>query len=307
MRKRSALALLLGAVMTLVAPAPARASAAPLRVMPLGDSITNGLGSITYAATRAWLDAHPGSETDPDWEETNTDPYNGYRADLRARLATAGMRIDYVGSRHSGTFGDVEHEGHPGWTIAQLNEVLAQRIDTYRPDVILLHLGTNNSRRDTYAAAAPSDFRTTLQIIKEHAPAATVFVAKLIGPARYDATGVTRARRVNLLNAAIPGMVAAAGFHLVDMADISGLDLADAVHPNTAGYAKMAWKWYQAIKSVLGNRGWPADHNPYALTRVSRCISWTAAPFARYAMGCHLWYRHGRLWQVFHRRWITGW
>jgi lysophospholipase L1-like esterase len=296
----SVLALLLGTTLPPVTP--------PLRVMPLGDSITNGLGSITYAATRAWLDAHPGSETDPDWEETGTDPYNGYRADLKARLDKAGMKIDYVGSRHSGTFGDVEHEGHPGWTIAQINNILAARLDTYRPDVILLHLGTNNSRREAYTLSAPDELRTTMSIIKEHAPAAVVFVAKIVGPARYDADGVARARRVNSLNAVLPGIVAAAGANLVDMSDISGLDLADAVHPNTVGYAKMAWKWYQAIKSVLGRPTWPSAGDPYALTRVDRCISWTAAPFAHYAIGCHTWYRRGTLWQVrAPDRWITGW
>ncbi|MFI6074281.1 SGNH/GDSL hydrolase family protein [Actinoplanes sp. NPDC051343] len=330
MTKPLAAVLVCAAMALTVAPAGAATAteAAPLKVMPLGDSITNGLGSIPYAATVAWLDAHPGSRTDPDWEEAHTDPYNGYRPDLKARLNRAGLRTDFVGSRHSGTFGDVQHEGHPGWTIEQINDVLADRLHTYRPDVILMHLGTNNSRRDTYTAAAPEAYRRTIEIIKAHDPAAVVFVAEIVDSARYDATGVTRARRIDLINAAVPGIVAAAGpnFHLVDMSDIHGLDLADAVHPNGAGYAKMAWKWYQAMNGVLGAGRWPAGNDPYSRTRVSRCISWTAAPFARYAVGCHTWYlnRAKQLWQlpvvttrtvkvggttrkVSSTRWITGW
>jgi lysophospholipase L1-like esterase len=338
---RGALALLLCAATILAYPAGAgtvamaAADAAPLRVMPLGDSITNGLGGIPYATIRTWLDAHPGSKTDPAWEETHTDPYDGYRAALKARLDRAGLKVDFVGSRHSGTFGDVDHEGHPGWTIEQINDILADRLDTFRPDVILMHLGTNDCRHDTGAAAAPAAYRTTMEIIKAHAPAAVVFVAKIIGNSRYAAAGAARARRVNLINAAIPGIVAAAGpnFHLVDMSGIGGLDLADAVHPNNAGYAKMAWTWYQAIKNVMGGGTWPREDNPYALTKVSRCINWTTAPFAKYAAGCHTWYLRRpsgstALWQVpvvtsrtvkvkvkgrwttrkvSSTRWVTGW
>src|SRR5689334_8226516 len=69
------------------------AAAAPVRVMPLGDSITQG-GSI-----------------------------GGYRLDLGTKLRAAGRSIDFVGSLTDGpaSMPDRNHEGHPGWTIAQID------------------------------------------------------------------------------------------------------------------------------------------------------------------------------------------
>ena len=57
----------------------------------------------------------------------------------------------------------------------------------------------------------------------------------------------------------IPGLVqsrAAAGkkVHLVDMyRAVSTADLPDGVHPNAAGYDKMAAAWFAALRSVPGS------------------------------------------------------
>src|SRR4051794_32872398 len=58
-------------------------TARPLRIMPLGDSITWGGGA-------------PG--------------HDSYRTDLYNRLATAGLDVDFVGSQHSGTGPDRDNE-----------------------------------------------------------------------------------------------------------------------------------------------------------------------------------------------------
>jgi hypothetical protein len=68
-------------------PAPPAAAAAPIKVMPLGASITWGTSS-------------------PDG--------NGYREALRRQLADdADVPIDLVGSQSSGTMADKDNEGHP--------------------------------------------------------------------------------------------------------------------------------------------------------------------------------------------------
>ena len=67
--------------------APAHA-ADPVRIMPLGASIT--------------------------WGTSSTDG-NGYREELRKHLADdAGVALDFVGSQQSGTMTDRDNEGHPG-------------------------------------------------------------------------------------------------------------------------------------------------------------------------------------------------
>lgn len=227
---------LLGAlVATLLAASPALAdqstvehqAAAPVRVMPLGDSITQG-GSI-----------------------------GGYRLDLGTKLRAAGRTVDFVGSLADGpgSMPDRNHEGHPGWTIAQIDAIVANRLSTYTPRTILLHIGTN----DMYGSdpgGAPRRLSALVDKITAQAPGAEVFVATII-PIRFaDAT-------VRNYNAAIVPMLrakAAAGkrVHVVDMYPAVPIsDLPDGIHPNATGYSKMATVWFNALASVPGSVGDP--------------------------------------------------
>lgn len=195
-----------------------------VRVMPLGDSITDGL-------------TVPG----------------GYRIGLWQKFTAAGDRVDFVGSMSNGpsSLGDHDHEGHSGWTIAQIDAGVAGWLQTYTPHTILLHIGTN----DIYGgdpAGAPARLSSLLDHITAQAPDAEVFVATIIPLASWD---------VRTYNAAIPEIVqskASAGkhVHLVDMySALTTADLADGVHPNAGGYDKMAAVWYDALRSVPGSLG----------------------------------------------------
>src|SRR5262249_13855023 len=111
--------------------APARASLAtrPIRVMPLGDSITYGVGSSSGSS---------------------------YRADLWRRLVTqAGYNIDFVGSQRSGSLPDTDNEGHSGWRIDQIAASVDGWLSTYQPDVVLLHIGTNDMNQNYQVDTAP--------------------------------------------------------------------------------------------------------------------------------------------------------
>jgi lysophospholipase L1-like esterase len=193
-----------------------------IRVMPLGDSITDGVGSLRH---------------------------NGYRAVLRARLAGAGIRIDYVGSRRAGPRGaDNDNEGHPGWTITRLGPRVDRWLIRYRPQVVLLHIGTNDVTSPVRAVGAPGRLSALIDRIRRRLPRARIFVAQLIG-SRNDAVQ----QRVDRFNAAVPGVVAAKDHrvHLVDQRAVTTGYLRDALHPNDAGYARMAATWYQALRPVL--------------------------------------------------------
>src|SRR3954467_9425876 len=99
-----------------------------VRVMPLGDSITEG-----------------------------TQVPGGYRIGLWQRLAAGGYRIDFVGSQANGpaALGDHDHEGHPGWRIDQIDANITGWLATTTARTVLLHIGTNDVLQNYNLSTAP--------------------------------------------------------------------------------------------------------------------------------------------------------
>ncbi|MGW3888027.1 cellulose binding domain-containing protein [Micromonospora chokoriensis] len=220
----TAVAAMIAAVPIATSPASAESNGG-VRVMPLGDSITDGFNV-------------PG----------------GYRIELWQRFTAGGYRIDFVGSQFNGpaSLGDHDHQGHSGWTIAQIDANVVNWLRATNPRTVLLHIGTNDMYGDT--SGAPGRLATLVDRITSTAPNADVFVATIIPKSGAD-------NQVRGYNNAIPGIVqsrAAAGkrVHLVDMYRALTLsDLADGVHPNATGYRKMAAAWYDALRTVPGSIG----------------------------------------------------
>jgi lysophospholipase L1-like esterase len=216
---------------------PARAAIAtrPIRVMPLGDSITYGVGSSTGSS---------------------------YRADLWRRLVTqAGYNIDFVGSERSGSLPDTDNEGHSGWRIDQIAASVDGWLSTYQPDIVLLHIGTNDMNQNYQVDTAPQRLGALIDQILADRPTATVLVAKIV-----PSLDATIQSRINAFNTAVPGTVAARGGRakLVDLSVLSAADLNDILHPNDNGYLKMSVRWYTALQSVLGDgRDWPLFRNGF--------------------------------------------
>jgi lysophospholipase L1-like esterase len=198
--------------------------ASPLRVMPLGDSITDGMGVA-----------------------------GGYRTDLWQYFRADGQAVQFVGSEYGGpaTLGDRDHEGHPGWETGQLDRHVTKWLRTYDPDVVLLHIGTNDVVHGK-VAGAPARLRTLLGHIAAAAPRARVYVAEII-PLRRSVLDA-RVRRYNRALARIVATDAAAGMRvrLVDMhSAVEPADLlADGIHPDGGGFSKMAARWYAALRSA---------------------------------------------------------
>jgi hypothetical protein len=95
--------------------AASAACADPLRIMPLGDSITAG------------------------YDDFNQTP-GGYRTTLYGLLDAAGYDFDFVGSLQTnpGPIPDNDHEGHGGYTLLQIGQIAGPSIVATQPDVILL-------------------------------------------------------------------------------------------------------------------------------------------------------------------------
>ncbi|WP_436762893.1 ricin-type beta-trefoil lectin domain protein [Streptosporangium sp. V21-05] len=195
-----------------------------VRVMPLGDSITDGFNV-------------PG----------------GYRVNLWQRLVTGQYTVDFVGSGFNGpsTLGDHDHEGHSGWRIDQIDTNIVGWLQTFAPRTILLHIGTNDMTQNYNVAAAPARLSALIDKIRANAPAVELFVARITPSA-----DPTVEARIQAFNAAVPGIVAQKGpmTHLVDMhTGFTTADLADGLHPNAGGYAKMAERWFAALQAVPGS------------------------------------------------------
>ncbi|TQM78704.1 lysophospholipase L1-like esterase [Saccharothrix saharensis] len=247
MKRRQMLASA-AAALTLVAAAVVAVGTAQadsgVKVMPLGDSITDGFNV-------------PG----------------GYRVDLWRKLVAGGRTVDFVGSMTNGptSLGDRNHEGHSGWTIAQIDNNVTNWLRTYTPRTILLHIGTN----DMYGGdpgGAPQRLSNLVDRITTLAPDADLFVATIVPLSSGDAT-------VRAFNSTIPSMVqskvnAGKKVHLVDMyRALTTADLADGVHPNAGGYSKMATVWYNALLSVPGSVG-----DPTTTTTTSTTTTTTTQP-----------------------------
>jgi lysophospholipase L1-like esterase len=201
-----------------------------LRLLPLGDSITYGIGST-------------GSTS--------------YRAALYKKLTDAGVNATFIGSTRSGNFAQPSHEGWSGYTIAQIS-TMSEKSLPKKPNVVALMAGTNDMPRGD-AKGAVGRLGALIDKIVAAVPDSVVLVATLT-PLQFAQQAVTT------FNGDVPGLVKARTDQgkkvaVVSMAEVQAADLKDGVHPNDAGYAKMADAWYKAIEQVAA-KGWIKDPVP---------------------------------------------
>lgn len=206
------------------------------KIMPLGDSITAGKHAV---------DPNPGA----------------YRIQLWENFSADGLTIDFVGSGSNGPdrLGDKDHEGHPGWTIGQITDLVdSGLLKTYRPDIVLLAIGTNDTGRSLKSMSA--DLSHLIDRIAEQSPKTQILVSS-IAPQDPNGSrkgskkvGTTRANNAKNFNALIPDLInnKVNQGKKVAFADVGGSltveDLvSDGIHPNAEGYNKMGDKWYEAL------------------------------------------------------------
>jgi lysophospholipase L1-like esterase len=223
--------------------APCPSDGSPCRIMPLGDSITFGFGARTPLMDQG-----------------------GYRMELFRRARADGHAITFVGREANGPAMVANepfprgHEGYPASTINDGNNQLANRVDAAMaagdPDIVLLMIGTNDVNGNVNNP--PDDLRNLINQITSDAPDALLVVAQIV-PTRTAGTN-TRVRAYNTTVAALVDEAALAGKHvtLVDMFSAFVQDpnfantlLIDNLHPNDAGFVRMADTWYAAIEQLL--------------------------------------------------------
>jgi endoglucanase len=213
-------------------PALPSASSAPIRILPLGDSITLGVNG-------------------------------GYRNGLWTRLLAAGKSIDYVGSQFDQytKAPDKDHEGHPGFTIGNISASTDGWMASYAPDYVLLMIGTNDVAwwsAQTGSQIADQNALLIDQILADR-PSAWVVVASIppLSSSIIQPNNIDRAQLGQDYNAALQQRVQTritAGKH-VRWADVYSVltvaDLYDGVHPTEAAADKVAQVWYNALAPIL--------------------------------------------------------
>jgi len=242
------------------------------RIMPLGDSITEGVEDGTNGPC----------STSPCPALTNR---ISYRKDLRDALVAAGYTIDFVGTQTSGAslLSDDQHEGHGGWTADQLvngnsnptagtgsnateggylSNWLNGKMDTATgadpanagwPDVILLHIGTN----DLSPSGDQSSQWTDVQLIRTaivnwssaNSWPVTVIYSRIdnTNPASGEFTTFNN----NVITSLNPSIWVNHEAALLNIPAFYG----DDVHPNASGYQAMANVWLHPLAGIGTSSG----------------------------------------------------
>lgn len=220
------------------------ALADPIRILPLGDSITAGLNRAG-------------------------DEPGGYRTRLYERLsrelfhAVRGYRgVEYVGLIRGPEHGRSwnpdprrlpagDHEGHSGFRIDQIEAAAEVAVPSTSPAVVLLHAGTNDILQDDRVSSAPNRLRKLLNRIHRLQPETHILLARIIGNRNTNIEARIRTfnREVDRLAAQL--RAAGRSVYSVDMFRIVNAEtgtLADPSHPNAKGYDAMADAWFEAIQ-----------------------------------------------------------
>jgi lysophospholipase L1-like esterase len=202
--------------------------------MPLGDSITAGPGC--------------------------------WRAFLWNQLQAAGYTsIDFVGSTsdgggcNPGFAYDFEHEGHSGFSATGIadNNQLPAWLNAARPDVVVMHLGTN----DMWGGQIPLENKLNaitklVGQMRANNASMKIVVAQIIPMSPSSCP--TCAADVVTFNNALPNWAASltTAQSPILLADVwTGFDVVadtyDGVHPVTSGFVKMANRFLPAVAQAL--------------------------------------------------------
>ncbi len=238
-------------------------SGEPIKIMPVGNSITAGEHYGFPAISKR----------------------TGYRKDLYEMLINAGYEVDFVGSQNHGErptddedWYDWNNEAYPGWKIDAIASEVQTALETYKPDILLVHVGTNGSNWDQKPELVMDmlDMINTYSVENNHP--ITVFLCKIID--RFNGGHAPTTQFNNAVADLAAGRTGdTIKIIMVDMESGAGLDYSDAspaltatgpyeggdmwgetyqqvscdlYHPNDKGNTKMAVKFFEELVKELG-------------------------------------------------------
>ncbi len=205
----------------------------PTRIMPIGDSITQA--------------------------DSN---HNSYRRLLWIQLRKAGYNVEFVGSSREHFQGssplsdfDQDHEGHWGWRVDQILEQIDGWARTSQPDIVLIHLGSNDINQGQSLESTIEELRKLIQTLRTINPRLKILIAQLIPCGeeaqvrQFNRLIMNFARDSNTQESPVITVDQFSGFNAA-----AGKDTYDGCHPNESGEKKMADRWFAALKKLLSPR-----------------------------------------------------
>ncbi len=198
-----------------------------VRIMPVGDSITHGHRSV-----------------------------NSYREPLEDLLEANDCNFRYVGSQQRNYLHDgyrAPHEGYSGHTADDFlngyynNRGIDHSMSSHEPDVVLLHIGSNDMNRGHSISGTIVEIDQIINIIHQQNSIATVLLANVVP--WYG----TPQQSVRTLGDRIEAYVKQLSDQRVWLVDVrSGYSrnmmISDGVHPNSTGEAHIADAFYDVYE-----------------------------------------------------------
>ncbi len=209
------------------------------------------------------------------------DTFNSYRRDLWQLLHAGNYNSDFIGSWNKHSDGrnapipdfDMDHEGHSGWTFEDILKPpswdsargnLHQWIKDYKPDIVLIELGTN----DVFHCRRPEEMFGNLNVIlallREKNKHVKIFLAQIppLGAQWADkklcGNDTSYSEAIINLNKQIvsyAGTHSTLQSHIIVVDQFTGVnpatDMFDDIHPNTKGEKIMSERWFNAIRPYL--------------------------------------------------------
>ncbi|KAI1044251.1 hypothetical protein LB504_012987 [Fusarium proliferatum] len=197
----------------------------PLRLMPLGGSITQGVGS-------------------PD--------RNGYREDLLKLLEANNYSVEMVGSRNIGTMQANSHEGWRGFRIDEIEKKARSSVTKLLPNLFTVNAGSNDCLQNFEMDTIADRMSGLLDYLWAASPGSTVVLSTLVvnRDAAVDSNVLSANRAFRRLveeklsqeqRIVLADMYTQEGPVAEDLGD-------DDTHPGADGYKKIATIWYRAIE-----------------------------------------------------------
>ena len=215
-------------------------NASPIKILPLGDSITC---ASKYKVS--------------------------YRYPLWKMLVDAGEKVEFVGSqtlkgngsREWDTYKNLpfpaKNEGHSGWRADQIlnglrngEKGLSKWLESSNPDIVLLHLGTNDTHQKQTPESTRDDIHEIIKMLRDKNPRIKIVLAQII-----PVSTIPTVPYLNKLLAQLADTVSEPNSPVISVDMHTGFNIntdmqKDKIHPNAKGEIKMAQHWFKALMTT---------------------------------------------------------
>lgn len=215
----------------------------PVRILAVGDSITQGGKKVQQEFT--------------------------YRLPLQVLLHESGIAYDFIGSRQKGLDEgvtwpgvadgvpfDPDHEGYYGNKTADVARKVKAAFATYpvAPDIVLIHLGTNDQKNGDYANTVGAPLKDLIKFIRGKNPKAVFLLGHLnfnTSPAANQIREIVEKLAKEMSTTQSPVQTVHHYQNWREKPEDLYTDTYDWAHPNLKGQEKMALNWFKAMQPFL--------------------------------------------------------